>query len=366
MEKYLTDLERLISIPAISGLEDPMIVEISNRFMKLTNHVDVDNLGNVHAKFKGATSDEIMLLVFAHIDQIGLMVSKIENNGYLRFHRVGGVPEKTLMGTLVDVYRVDMKDRCSGVIGTYAHHLTPTTEKYTIPFHEKMYIDIGAESREEVLSKGISIGSPVLYHPSFQMIGENRICASYLDNRIGNLLLLQLAEFLSEKPAFGSVSLVASVQEEFNIRGVLPVFNRLNPKCAVCIDITPACDTPDLNYSHEIILGNGPAVLHMNFHGRGTLGGLIPNPKLRMLIEDSFIQAKIQYQHEVVIGEITDDAFAVMQGDKGFSIAHISIPIRYSHSPHEVCDIRDINATFLGMKTFIEKLTNDFDLSRGT
>lgn len=365
MNKLLTDLEHLISIPALSGLEDFMITEMKKRFMQYTQYVDVDNLGNVHAKFEGVSSDETMLMVFAHIDQIGLMISKVEPNGYLRFNRVGGVPEKTLMGTLVDVYSVDMRSRFTGVIGTYSHHLTPATEKYLVPSHEKMYIDIGVESRNEVLSKGISVGSPVLYKPSMHLIGENRICASYLDNRISNLLLLQLAEYLSVNPARGSVSLVASVQEEFNIRGVLPVFNRLKPKCAVCIDITPACDTPDLNFSHEMVLGKGPAVLHMNFHGRGTLGGLIPNPKLRVTIEKSFLSVKIPYQHEVVIGEITDDAFAAMEGDKGFNIAHISIPIRYSHSPNEVCDIRDVHATFEGMKTFIKELTTDIDLSRG-
>jgi len=366
MEEKIIELEKLLLIPAPSGLEDLMVSEMRDRFLKYTKLVEVDNLGNVHAKFDGKSSDETMILIFAHIDQIGLMVSKIETNGYLRFNRIGGVPEKTLMGTSVNVYSPDLNKSYPGVIGTYAHHLTPQSEKYSIPSYEKMYADIGVDSREEVMAKGVSIGSPILYQPSFRKLGENRICAPYLDNRVGDLILLELAEYLSKKPAYGAVSLVASVQEEFNVRGILPIFERLNPKCAVCIDITPSCDTPDLNNIHEIALGKGPAVLHMNFHGRGTLGGLIPNPKLRKFIESCFEMTGINYQREVIIGEITDDAFVVMQGEYGVNIAHVSIPLRYTHSPNEVCDIRDINACYLGLRTFISNFNNDIDLSRGS
>ena len=117
---------------------------------------------------------------------------------------------------------------------------------------------------------------------------------------------------------------MASTQEEFNIRGVLPVFYKLEPDAAICVDITIACDTPDLNFKYDMSLGKGPAVTQMNFHGRGTLAGIIPNPPLRLFMEKTLDDLKIPWQRDIVLGVITDDAFTVVAGTQGTAMAHLS------------------------------------------
>lgn len=365
MKSIVEELKHLTSIPALSGMEDNMVREMAARFKSLTDDVEIDRLGNVIATFKGKDEKEPSMLVFAHVDELGLMIKKVEKNGYLRFDRIGGVPEKTLMGQFLDIHSIDGKSHVVGIVGTYAHHLTPAEAKLTVPTTDKMYIDIGANSDAEVKAKGIDIGSAVTYHHHFEQIGEHLITSKTLDNRIGCLMLIALAEHLKQNPPAGTVYVVASTQEEFNIRGVLPVFYKLEPDASICVDITIACDTPDLNYKYDMSLGKGPAVTQMNFHGRGTLAGIIPNPPLRLFIEKTLDDLKIPWQRDIVLGVITDDAFTVVAGTQGTAMAHFAVPMRYSHSPIETADVRDIEAAIKALNTIVGKFDHKLDLRRG-
>ncbi len=365
MKGIFEELSHLTSIPALSGMEDRMIAEMVTRFKPLADELEVDRLGNVTATFQGRDKNEPTMLVFAHTDEVGLMVTKVESNGYLRFDRIGGVPEKTLRGQFVDVHTIDGRTHYPAFVGTIAHHLTPAEVKYVVPTTEKMYIDGGWCSAEEVLGKGIRIGSAVTYQPNLQRIGEHHVSGKSLDNRIGILLLIALAEHLSKSRLKGTVYLVASAQEEFNIRGNMPAFTRLEPAAAICLDITSACDTPDLNLRYDISLGKGPAVLQMNFHGRGTLAGLIPHPNFRLFIEHTIEDLKIPYQRQTIIGEITDDAFTLVLGKYGVAMAHLSIPMRYSHSPIETADLRDIEAGIRVVNEVVDRFDSSVRLERG-
>jgi putative aminopeptidase FrvX len=299
------------------------------------------------------------------MDEVGLIVTKLEPNGFLRFDRIGGVPEKTLRGQFVDVHTIDGSAWYTGFVGTHAHHVTPAELKYVVPTTDKMYIDLGLTCPEEALAKGINTGSAVTYHPSFQQVGEHHVTGKTLDNRIGILMLIALAEHLHQHRPQATVYLVASVQEEFNIRGNIPAFNRLEPDAAICLDITSACDTPDLNLRYDVSLGKGPAVLQMNFHGRGDLAGLIPHPKFRLFIEKTIEDLGICYQRQTIIGEITDDAFTLVLGKYGVAMAHLSIPMRYSHSPIETSDIRDIEAGIRIMTEVTNRFNHSVNLKRG-
>lgn len=365
MKSIIEELEYLTSIPALSGLEDRMIKEMVERFKPLADEVEVDRLGNVTATFKGEVDSEPTLLIFAHVDELGLMIRKIERNGFLRFDRIGGMPEKTLMGQYMEVHSTEGKESYTGFVGTYAHHFTPPEAKSTVPSHKQMYIDIGAYSYDEVIAKGINIGSAVTYKHHFHQIGEYLVSGKTLDNRIGCLMLIALAEHLSKNKPSGTVYIVASVQEEFNIRGVMPVFTKLEPTASICLDITPACDTPDLNFTYEMSLGKGPAITYMNFHGRGTLAGIIPNPPLRMFMEKILEELKMPWQRDMSLGVITDDAFTLMSGTLGVAMAHFAIPMRYSHSPVETSDIRDIEMGILALNTMVSRFDSKLDLRRG-
>jgi len=365
MKSIYEELKYLTSISALSGMEDRMVSEMVKRFEPLADEVEVDNLGNVTATFHGKEEESPSLLIFAHMDELGLMVTKVESNGFLRFDRIGGVPEKTLRGQFVDVYSTDGKESFPGFIGTHAHHLTPPDQKYIVPKTDQMYIDMGFTSDQEAYDRGINIGSAVTYSPNMRQIGKTRITGKTMDNRVGILLLIALAEYLNKHKPTGTVYVVACVQEEFSIRGVMPAFTRLEPDASICIDITSACDTPDLNYRYNVALGKGPAVLQMNFHGRGTLAGLIPNPKLRMFIEKTIEDLDLPYQRQTIIGEITDDAFTLVLGKYGVAMAHLSIPMRYSHSPVETCDIQDIESGINVLREVVSRFDASVDLRRG-
>lgn len=364
MDKIIEELKHLTAIPAVSGHEDKILFELYHLIKPLADEVSIDRIGNLTVTINGRLENEPTLLLFAHVDEIGLMVRKIEDNGFLRFERIGGLPEKTLLGQFVDIYSIDKDSSITGVIGTISHHLTPADKKYSIPDRLGMYIDLGLR-REEVLARGIDIGSIVTYHHNFKRISKNRITSKALDNRVGVHLLLRLIKYLKTDPPTGTVYIVFSVQEEFNVRGLLPVFEKLKPNASICIDITPACDTPDLNMIYNIELGKGPAITQMNFHGRGTLGGIIPNPKLRRFIELVAEDLKLPYQREVIVGVITDDSFTQMTGTEGVAMGHISVPLRYTHSPIETADLRDIEACSKLLNEIVKRFNKQINIDRG-
>jgi putative aminopeptidase FrvX len=354
----------LTSIPALPGREDAMIDFMRTRFIEFTDEIHVDRVGNVIATVRGK-SERPALLVFAHMDELGLIIRKIEDDGFLRFERVGGVPEKSLLGTPIEVL-TDGGQRVPGLVGTTSHHVTPAEKKFVVPSRLEMYIDIGCASRAEVEALGIQVGDMVAYRPGLIRLAGGRVAAKSLDNRIGCLLLIQVLEKLAGKKPASTIHLVASVQEEFNVRGVWPVFQRLVPDAAICLDVTIACDTPELKHLSEVRLGGGPAVVLYQFHGRGTLGGLIPNPALRRFIEREARLQSIPLQREVLMGIITDIAFSQMLTSEGVPSAALAVPVRYTHAPLEVCDPEDVTRCVELLAAVAREYSADLDLSRGS
>jgi putative aminopeptidase FrvX len=228
-----------------------------------------------------------------------------------------------------------------------------------------MYIDVGAESRAEVLEMGIAAGSMATYAPTFHVSGKNRITSKSLDNRMGVYILLELAKLLAETQPNAPIHLCFSVQEEFNVRGCLPVFERLRPHAAICLDITPAMDTPEYHGGEGVCLGHGPAICYFNFHGRGTLGGLIPHPRLVSFIRSTAEEEKIKCQADVLLGVVTDDAFTQLTGHEGVAMAHISVPLRYTHSPVETIDLRDLSSTADLCFAIAKRFDDNVKLERG-
>jgi len=162
-----------------------------------------------------------------------------------------------------------------GVIGNKSHHVTPADEKMKVRDIDGLYVDIGAKSRDEVEALGVGAGNPCVYRPSCECLGENRLCDTSIDNRGGCAVLAALAEDLAMHPRPATVYLVATVQEEFNLRGATLAARRLLPDIAVCLDMAVTGDTPDLWNRFEPALGTGPALGMYYFHGRGTLNGVI-------------------------------------------------------------------------------------------
>ena len=357
-------LEDLCAIHAVSGREDRMTAYLRDLIRPWVDQVSVDNLGNVVGILKGTKYPDYKLMLQAHIDELGLIVRNITADGFLLIERVGGVPEKTLMGQRVDILTDD--DRLlPGYVGAKSHHITGSDEKYKVPTVHDMFIEVGLTSREQVEKAGIQVGDPITYTPNFHRFGDGMICSKALDNRVSVFVLLEILKELSRNRPLCTLVFSFTVLEEFSIRGSLPTVTSTKPDAIISLDITIATDTPIDKPLHPVAMRKGPAVKLMDFHGRGTLGGLFSSPKLRRYLESIARQQGIPLQREVIVGVITDPAFQLYLDDKGYVIAAISIPHRYSHASTQMCHESDILQTIQLLRTAAASFSPDVDLSRG-
>ena len=342
MDSYKKELRKLTDLIAVTGHEENMIQYMFSRFKEYTDNVRVDKIGNVIAFFKGKNKKATSIMIFAHMDEIGLMIKKVSKNGFIFIERLGGINRRVLPGTLVKVQTE--KGDINGVIGVKSHHYMNDIEKSTLPQINEIYIDIGLSIDSDIQKLGIEVGNSISYKNCFTEFSDFVIGAKAIDNRVGCLCLLKFAEFLKHNAVFSNVYLVGTVLEEFNLKGAAVAANIIKPDLAIGIDITPSCDTPDLTDKNEVFLGSGPAITMLDFHGRGMLAGLIPDKKWRKFIEKICIDNRIPFQRSVVVGLLTDASYLPTLGE-GIISASVSIPVRYSHAPIEVVDIRDIEQT---------------------
>jgi putative aminopeptidase FrvX len=355
-------LQALTSLVATSGYEDPVIEYVVNQLESKVQEIEVDSLGNVVVKVnQTTTSNPYRLLVFAHMDELGLVVKKIEENGFLRLERVGGIPEKSLAGSKL-VIQTD-EQNWEGIVGTKSHHVTTQAEKYKVLPVEEIYADFGFYSKNEVEKAGIDVGTPVAYARQFFHNGPT-VFSNALDNRVGCMALLELADRIQNEELPCELYLVFSVQEEFNLRGVLPAIRKVNPHLAITLDITVATDTPELSREGDIQLGAGPSIGLYSFHGRGTLGGLIPNPKLVKHIKGISKDLNIPLQPAVFKGILTDASFSQLEND-GFPIIDIGYPARYTHAPVEAVNLNDVELMIQLLIGILHSTEENLDFSRG-
>jgi len=354
----IEDLKKLTSLYGVSGYEDKVISYIKDK-LKPLNNLTIDSLGNIFVHVKKAKNSKEAnnkrLLIFAHMDEVGFVVRKIESNGFIRLERVGGIPEKSLLGQKI-VIETEAK-QFYGVIGTKSHHLTKDDEKYRVLTINELYADFGFKSDKDVYDNGITIGTPVNYSRQF-FNNDSIIFSNTIDNRIGCLTLLKLIDEVKDLELNMDLFVLFSVQEEFNLRGILPAIREINPDIAISIDITVATDTPDLRNIADIFLGFGPTISKYSFHGRGTLGGLIPNPKLINYIKKIAIENDIPLQETALIGILTDSSFAQLENN-GILMVDMGIPCRYTHAPLEVIDIKDLKLLIKLLKEIILKISID-------
>jgi putative aminopeptidase FrvX len=341
-----------------------MTALVRDTIRSLVDEVSVDNLGNVVGILSGTQYPDYRLMLQAHMDELGLIVRNITKDGFLQIERVGGIPEKSLLGQRVEVL-TDDNQLITGYVGTKSHHITSPDEKYRVPNVHDMFVDVGLNTRESVEGVGIQVGDPITYHPNYQRFGDGMICSKALDNRVGVFALMEiLKSFSSERPPC-TIVFSFTVLEEFSIRGSLPTVTATKPNAIISLDITIATDTPIDKPLHPVAMRAGPAIKMMDFHGRGTLGGLFSSPKLRRFIEMIARQEGIPLQREVIVGVITDPAFQLYLDDKGYVIAGLSIPHRYSHASIQMCHEQDIAQTIQLLEGSARAFTPALDLSRG-
>jgi putative aminopeptidase FrvX len=355
-------LKEMCLIPAVSGYEARLANFLVQAFAPYADEVSIDRVSNVIARITGTDPAAPTVMVFAHLDQLGLVVRKITADGFLRVERLGGVPEKVLPGLVVQILSETGKT-VSGVIGVKSHHLTPHEEKYRVLPYQELYIDIGATSSAEVQALGIEVGTPVAYEPAFTVLQNGRVAATSLDDRGGCATLVRLAAAAAAQRPAATLYLVGTVQEEFNLRGAQVAAQVLKPDLAIALDVMVAGDTPDLADRLDLRLGGGPVLGMYSFHGRGTLNGTIPHPALVSLAKQAAAGAGLSLQRNAMVGLLTDSAYVQLVG-AGIPVLDLGFPVRYTHTPVEVCALSDLDGLYRLSWELIRSLTPGMNLAR--
>ncbi|MDW4500030.1 M42 family metallopeptidase [Sulfitobacter sp. D35] len=349
------DLKALMRVPGLSGFEDRVAAAIRAR---LPVDAKSDRMGNLIATFEGAGPS---VMLFTHMDQLGFVVRKIEENGFVRVHRLGGVPERALASQQV-VLSVPDGD-LPGVIANKMHHATTPDEKYRVLPAPEILIDAGFSSKAEAEAAGVRIGTPVTFAPNVVELAGGRIAGTSVDDRAGCAVLIDVAKRIAEAPPGPTVHVVFSTQEEFNLRGALTAAQALKPDIAIQVDLMMACDTPDMTHLGEMVLGGGPGISLMSFHGRGTLNGVLPHPGLVALAEQSAEAEGLPLQRSAQVGVLTDLSYVQLVG-AGVAALDVGFPMRYSHSSLEVCDPADLDALSRLLVRMLAGIGPEFPLER--
>ena len=353
-------LTELMLIPGLAGHEQRVARAIAAHLDRLGLPHRSDRLGNLSVTIPGDPSLP-SVLVFTHMDQLGFIVRKVESNGLIRLERLGGVPERALPAQAV-VLCTDRGD-IPGLIANKSHHATTPEEKYKVLPYAELYVDAGFASADEARAAGVQIGTPVTYLPRALPLQGNRIAGTSIDDRAGCAVLLALAA--ARRGRLGpTLHCVWSVQEEYNLRGVLPAATALQPAIALQIDLLLACDTPDMTTRGEVMLGGGPGISLYSFHGRGTLNGVIPHPALVALAERAAADAGLPLQRSAHTGALTDLSYIQFMGPEGVACLDVGFPMRYSHSALEVVDTADLDQLATLLDAMLDRITPDIALTR--
>jgi putative aminopeptidase len=354
-EVFIEELKKLASIQGTPGQEMNVVKTLVEWFSPFSDSIEVDHMGNIYATITGQKPGPTIMLS-SHSDEIGCVVRDIDEKGFIRIERTGGVIESLLIGRKVNV------NGHFGVIGVKAGHLQTPEERKRIPSIYELYVDVGASSKAEVLSMGIEIGDPITYISEIEHFSNpDLICGKAIDNRSCCVLMLHLfKELYQERNFAGTIVGVIAVQEEVGLRGAKVAAYKVNPDVAIVLDTIPCADTPDsLNSGYPIGIGKG--VVFPALAG-GSVRGNIMSPQMKKLLIRYANELNIPYQLAVMTGATTDVA-AVHLEREGILAGAVTFARRYSHSPVEVAHVGDFELGYALLITILTDSENWGELS---
>jgi putative aminopeptidase FrvX len=342
-------LEKLLRPGAPSGHEGPA-AEVWREAASFAS-LSADGLGSSIARVgEGAP----LLAVVGHIDEIGLVVTHIDEKGFLWFSPIGGWDPQVLVGQRVEV--CGRAGLVPGVVGRKPIHLLEPDQRKKVVELKKLHIDVGAADRDEA-AQLVRIGDPVTIAAEPTRLAGDRLVSRAMDNRLGAYVALEALRRCHERGSLaGSFAAVAAVQEEIGLYGARTSAFEVRPDLAVAIDVTHATDAPGVEEkevgSHP--LGSGPA------SGRGST----LSPKVFGLLVDAAEAEGIEHTIGASGRSTSTDADAIQISRSGIPTGLVSIPLRYMHSPVELVDLGDVEATVELVAAFAARLEPGIDLSR--
>ena len=327
----LSFLEQLCTTASPSGFEQSAQRLMREHLAPFADEVRTDVHGNVIAALNASAPLRVMLA--GHVDEIGLMVHHITEEGYLYVAAIGGIDPVVAVAQRVVVHGTS--GPVLGVVGRKAIHLTDPKERGKATKIHKLWIDIGAKDRKDA-AKVVGIGDPVTFDAGFTHLRNHLVTARALDDRMGAFVVVETLRKLKGKKLKVAVFGVSTVQEEIGIRGARTSSYGVDPHAGIAIDVGHATDTPDIEKTRvgDFRCGAGPIVAR----------GANINPVLYRMTVAAARKAKIAVQIEGAPGSTGTDANVIQVSRSGVAAGLISVPCRYMHSPCEIISLKDLDA----------------------
>jgi len=327
--KHVELIKELVFTPGVSGWEDPIREKIAGKVSKY-GKTRVDALGNLLLTLGKGDKHAVFV---AHMDEIGLVVRHIEDNGYIRVRVVGGLDERVLAGRVVDIYPEGRSEPVPGVIGLKPPHLMKDRAKEMSEAIkiEDILVDVGTRSRAETEALGVAKLDPIILRKHFCSLANDMVASRGLDDRLGCAALIEALELIDAGSLDLRVTFAWSVQEELGLRGAEAIGNALRPDFAIAIDSCTTGDSPQVEFHLSAVTpGEGP-VLRM--FDRVAFA----SRPLMKRISETATKGGIPLQVAVTGG--TTDGAALQTF--GAAMMALAVPVRYVHSPTEVMSLRD-------------------------
>ena len=335
-------LETLCKLPGVSGHEDAVRAYIREQVQPYAEEIIEDAMGNLMVHVRGEKPEEPgkKVLLAAHMDEVGVIVTHITDDGYLKFDFVGGVDRRVVLGKQV----ILGEKAIHGIIGLKAIHLTEGEERSKVPPLKSLYIDIGVSSKEEA-EKLISPGDVGTFPTWSLTFGSGYLMAKAIDDRVGCTVMLELIRKGLPRDAWFAFT----VQEEVGCRGSQIAAWRLNPDIALILEGTTAADLPSQSGGEKVCSpGKGPVIPFMD-------GGSIYDPGLFRRLTALADARGIPWQTKTKISGGTD-ASAIQRGGAGARVAAISAAVRNIHSPSCVICLEDMQSMYDLAHAFLEEM----------
>lgn len=342
-------LDKLLRVAAPSGYEAPA-AELWRKEASFAS-LSTDGIGSSVARIGDASP---LLAVVGHIDEIGLVVRHIDEKGFLWFAPIGGWDPQVLVGQRVEIR--GHSGQVLGVVGRKPLHLLDADARKKVVELKGLHIDIGAASREEA-AELVRVGDPiVIASEPLRLIGD-RLVSRSMDNRLGAYVALEALRRCHESgPLSASFAAIAAVQEEIGLFGARTSAFAVRPDLAVVVDVTHATDAPGVDEKElgAHTLGTGPTIFR----------GATLSPKVFELLVETAEEAGIEYTLGATGSSTGTDADGVQFARSGIPTGLVAIPLRYMHSPVELADLADVEATVQLIAAFAARLDGSVDLSR--
>lgn len=322
-------VEKLSTLNGVSGDESIVANAIIEEIKDFCEY-KIDALGNIIAFKKGTKKSNHTLMICAHMDEVGFIVTNITEKGYLKFANVGGICDGALFGKRV----VFGDKKVYGVIGSKPVHFLKKDQETKFPETDSLYIDIGATSKEEAL-KVVSLGDRATFDSDFVEFGDGLVKCKALDDRAGCAVMIKMIQSQLEYDTY----FVFSTQEEVGARGATVATYNVNPDFAIVLEATTAADIAGVDTDDEVCkLKNGPVI---SFMDRGT----VYDRELFTLALETASKNNIKAQVKTKVAG-GNDSQVVHKSRAGVRTVAISMPCRYLHSASCVLDKSDIHSTF--------------------